>query len=53
MLNYEESGMSAMEMSHRSRAYDAIITKTQERMRSIVNIPDSYKVLFLQGGATS
>ena len=53
MLNYEESGMSVMEMSHRSKAYDAIITKTQERMRSIMNIPDKYKVLFLQGGATS
>lgn len=53
MLNYEESGMSVMEMSHRSKAYDAIITKTQERMRSIMNIPDNYKVLFLQGGATS
>ncbi len=53
MLNYEESGMSVMEMSHRSKAYDAIITKTQERMRSILNIPDNYKVLFLQGGATS
>ncbi len=38
MLNYEESGMSVMEMSHRSKAYDAIITKTQERMRSIMNI---------------
>lgn len=52
MLNYEESGMSVMEMSHRSKAYDAIITKTQERMRSIMNIPDNYKVLFLQGGAS-
>ena len=49
MLNYEESGMSVMEMSHRSKAYDAVITKTQEeRMRSIMNIPDNYKVLFLQ-----
>ena len=38
MLNYEESGMSVMEMSHRSKAYDAIITKTQERMRSIMKM---------------
>lgn len=53
MLNYEGSGMSVMEMSHRSKVYDAIITKTQERMRKILNIPDNYKVLFLQGGATS
>ena len=53
MLDYRGTGMSVMEMSHRSKAYDAIITKTQERMRSIMNIPDNYKVLFLQGGATS
>lgn len=45
MLNYEESGMSVMEMSHRSKAYDAIITKTQERMRSIMNIPRNNKIL--------
>ena len=38
MLNYEESGMSVMEMSHRSKAYDAIITKTQERMLSLIHI---------------
>lgn len=53
MLNYEGSGMSVMEMSHRSKAYDAIIVKTQERLRKILNIPDNYKVLFLQGGATA
>ena len=53
MLNYEGSGMSVMEMSHRSKVYDAIIQKTIERLRSILNIPDNYKVLLLQGGATS
>ena len=53
MLNYEGSGMSVMEMSHRSKAYDAIIKKTEERLRTILAIPNNYKVLFLQGGATS
>ena len=53
MLNYEGSGMSVMEMSHRSKAYDEIITTTQARLRRILNIPDNYKVLFLQGGASS
>lgn len=53
MLTYEGSGMSVMEMSHRSKAYDTIMKNAQARMRSILNIPDNYKVLFLQGGATS
>ena len=53
MLNYEGSGMSVMEMSHRSKAYDTIIKQTQDRLRRLMNIPDNYKVLFLQGGATS
>lgn len=53
MLNYEDSGMSVMEMSHRSKVYDGIIKETEARMRRIMNIPDNYKVLFLQGGATS
>ena len=52
MVNYEDSGMSVMEMSHRSKTYDKIIKKTEEDLRSILNIPDNYKVLFLQGGAT-
>ena len=52
MLNYEGSGMSVMEMSHRSKAYDEIITTTQARLRRILNIPDNYKVLFMQGGGT-
>lgn len=53
MLTYEDSGMSVMEMSHRSKTYDAIIKSAQSRMRSILNIPENYQVLFLQGGATS
>lgn len=52
MLNYEGSGMSVMEMSHRSKVYDQIIVETQKKLRSILNVPDNYKVLFLQGGAT-
>ena len=52
MLNYEKSGMSVMEMSHRSKAYDDIIVETQKRLRNVMNIPDNYRVLFLQGGAT-
>ncbi len=52
MLNYEGSGMSVMEMSHRSKVYEAIITSVEEKLRKVMNIPDNYKVMFLQGGAT-
>lgn len=52
LLNYEGSGMSVMEMSHRSKVYDKIITDCRENLRKVMNIPDNYKVLFLQGGAT-
>ncbi|MBP3873089.1 MAG: 3-phosphoserine/phosphohydroxythreonine transaminase [Lachnospiraceae bacterium] len=52
MLNYEGSGMSVMEMSHRSKVYDKIICDCQENLRKVMNIPDNYKVLFLQGGAS-
>ena len=52
MLNYEGSGMSVMEMSHRSKVYDNIIVETQALLRKVMNIPDNYKVLFLQGGAS-
>ena len=52
LLNYEGSGMSVMEMSHRSKVYDQIICDCQAKLRSVMNIPDNYKVLFLQGGAT-
>ena len=53
MLNYKDSGMSVMEMSHRSKVYDEIIKDTQARLRRLLNIPDHYKVLFLQGGAST
>ena len=52
MLNYKGSGMSVMEMSHRSSAYDQIIKEAQRRLRALLQIPDNYKVLFLQGGAS-
>ncbi|MBR2901775.1 MAG: 3-phosphoserine/phosphohydroxythreonine transaminase, partial [Clostridia bacterium] len=53
MMNYNGSGMSVMEMSHRSKAYDAIINDAKARLRSVMNIPDNYEILFLQGGASS
>lgn len=53
MVNYHDTGMSVMEMSHRSPAYDAIIKKAEADFRKVMNIPDNYKVLFLQGGAST
>lgn len=53
MLNYQGSGQSVMEMSHRSKTYDAIIKECEQSLRSVMDIPDNYKVLFLQGGASS
>ena len=52
MLNYHGSGMSVMEMSHRSKVYDALIQNVEASLRRILGVPDHYKVLFLQGGAT-
>lgn len=53
MLDYEGSGQSVMEMSHRSPVYEAIINGCQSLLRKVMNIPDNYKVLLLQGGASS
>lgn len=53
MLCYEDSGMSVMEMSHRSPVYEKIITDAEALLRKVMNIPDNYKVLFLQGGAST
>ena len=53
MLDYEGSGQSVTEMSHRSKVYQSIIDTTEALLREIMNIPDNYKVLFLQGGASS
>ncbi len=51
MLDYQGSGMSVMEMSHRSKTYDNIIKTAEADLRELLNIPQNYKVLFLQGGA--
>lgn len=51
MLDYQGSGMSVMEMSHRSKVYDKIIKDAEQDLRDLLQIPDNYKVLFLQGGA--
>ncbi len=53
MLDYNGSGQSVMEMSHRSKVYDVIIKEAEALLREVMNIPDNYKVLFLQGGASS
>ena len=52
MMDYKGSGMSVMEMSHRSKVYDNIIKEAEADLRDLLNIPDNYKVLFLQGGAS-
>ncbi len=52
MLDYKGSGMSVMEMSHRSKVYDGIIKEAEADLRELMGIPDNYKVLFLQGGAS-
>ena len=51
MLDYKGTGMSVMEMSHRSKAFETIINEAEADIRELMNIPDNYKVLFLQGGA--
>ena len=53
MLDYKGSGQSGMEMSHRSKTYQAIFDEAEALLREVMNIPDNYKVLFLQGGAST
>jgi phosphoserine aminotransferase len=53
MLDYKGSGMSVMEMSHRSKVFDALIKETEADFRKLVGVPDNYKVLFLQGGGST
>jgi phosphoserine aminotransferase len=53
LLSYGDSGMSVMEMSHRSADYEPIIADAEAMLRQLMNIPDNYKVLFLQGGAST
>ena len=50
-LNFNETGISVMEMSHRSKEYLPVIEKTEKNLRTLLHIPNNYKVLFLQGGA--
>ena len=52
MLDYRGTGMSVMEMSHRSKAFETIIQEAKADLRELMDIPDNYKVLFLQGGAS-
>lgn len=52
MLDYQGSGQSVMEMSHRSKVFDNIIKEAEKDLRDLLNVPDNYKVLFLQGGAS-
>ena len=52
MLDYRGTGMSVMEMSHRSKAYQTIIDEAEADLRTLMGIPDNYKVLFMQGGAS-
>ena len=52
MMNYRGSGMCVMEMSHRSKVFQQIVDEAEQDLRDLMNIPDNYKVLFLQGGAT-
>jgi len=52
MMNYQGSGMCVMEMSHRSKVFQKIAEEAEQDLRDLMNIPDNYKVLFIQGGAT-
>lgn len=52
MLDYNGTGMSVMEMSHRSKAFEEIITDAEKVLRELMNIPDNYRILFLQGGGS-
>ena len=52
MMDYKGCGMSVMEMSHRSKVYDEIIKEAEKDLRDLMNIPDNYKVIFVQGGAS-
>ena len=52
MMDYHGCGMSVMEMSHRSKMFQDIIDEAEKDLRTLMNIPDNYKVLFLQGGAS-
>ena len=52
VLNYRGSGMSVMEMSHRSKVFQDILAQAEADLRELIHIPENYKVLFVQGGGT-
>ena len=52
ILNYQGSGMSVMEMSHRSKVFEEILHEAEKDLRELMQIPDNYKILFIQGGGT-
>ena len=51
LLDFGGTGMSVMEMSHRSKVFDDLINESQEDLRDLLSIPSDYKILYLQGGA--
>lgn len=53
LINWQGSGQSVMEMSHRGKEFDSIAKKTEADLRTLLSIPDNYKVLFMQGGAST
>ncbi|KAI8343082.1 phosphoserine aminotransferase [Chlamydoabsidia padenii] len=53
MLNFDNSGMSVMELSHRSKTFGKILDGTKDKLKTLMNIPDNYEILFMQGGATT
>ncbi|OEF96039.1 3-phosphoserine/phosphohydroxythreonine transaminase [Desulfuribacillus alkaliarsenatis] len=53
LLNYNNTGMSVMEISHRSKEFEAIVSEAENRLKSLLQLNDDYRVLFLQGGATT
>ena len=52
LFNYENTGMSVMEMSHRSKPFEKILNNAINDLKEIMNIPDNYKIIFVQGGAS-
>ncbi|ORX54451.1 phosphoserine aminotransferase [Hesseltinella vesiculosa] len=53
MLNFDNSGMSVMELSHRSKTFGKVLSHTKAMIKSLMNVPDNYEILFMQGGATT
>ncbi len=53
LLDFEKSGMSVMEISHRSKSFQEVIDEAQSNLRDLMSIPQNYKILFLQGGAST